>query len=112
MIFLEALSIEKAESVPSLFSFLLAYLQGITVSTEAYESYKRNYCEECIKEIKYQLYVYMTGKNSLKILTANNSFDGYVLKIVDNILYIADDLTNITDITAIPICKIISIQPQ
>lgn len=66
----------------------------------------------CDKELESQLQAYYSSKTELQINLAKESFVGYIYKIICGIVYLVDDLDNPSIIYAIPLCKILSYQPQ
>ncbi|MFV0497558.1 MAG: hypothetical protein ACK5L0_05240 [Candidatus Fimivivens sp.] len=102
---LGVLSFEAVDTTPSIFSLLLTYLQSASNTAEDGHD-----C--CFEELQLQLQVYYTLGVELQINLASASFTGFIYKISDGIVYLVDDLMMPTVIHAIPICKILSYQPQ
>ena len=113
---LEALSFEPTANTPNLFSLLLSYLQSLPnfkycYRTDDSDESDNFSCDCCYKKIEVQLQAYCTAGVNLQINLANSSFDGYIYKISNDIIYLLDDLTDPTVIYSIPSCKILSYQP-
>ena len=111
---LEALSFEPTANTPNLFSLLLSYLQSLpnfNYCTDDSDESDNFSCDCCYKKIELQLQAYYTAGINLQINLSNSSFDGYIYKISNGIIYMVDDLTDPTVIYAIPSCKILSYQP-
>ena len=106
---LEALSFEPVTATPNLFSLLLAYLQALPVSAND-QNGSNDAC--CTRNVLSQLQPYYAAGIQLQINLAKTSFVGYIYKINSGIVYLVDDLASPTQIDAIPVCKILSFQPQ
>ncbi|HBR09180.1 MAG TPA: hypothetical protein DD735_09855, partial [Clostridiales bacterium] len=110
---LEALSFRPVDTTPNLFSLLLAYLQSAPDCVQddlgKCGSDSRDCCD---KELQLLLQTYCLSDTQIQINLAKVSFTGYIYKISNGIVYLVDDLTTPTVIYAIPLCRILSYQPQ
>ena len=105
---LDALAIAQTGVTPSIFSLLLTYLQAQSDSPET----KDDECACCIAEIARQLRAYEAAGTQIQVGTESGSFTGYVYRVIDGVAYLVDDEEEPTAIYAIPVCKILNIQPQ
>ncbi len=105
---LEALVFEPVAAEPNLFALLLADLQA---SPETVRN-PPDFADCCYDALQRQLQAYDDAKRLLQINLSKASFAGIIYAIQGGIVYLADDLAEPAVIYAIPLCKILSYEPQ